>query len=93
MYVLDIRLADAVASLVVGVVRLSTLSILDFNSSTVFVTDVTISIGAPFFPIKNNDGNGTNLSANKMKTENLKTFLMEWRLARKQQKFLETLHI
>lgn len=62
---LAIRFAEAVAlllSLGFGLTPLSTPSILLFNSSTVFVTAVTISIGVPFFPMKNNDGNGTNLS-------------------------------
>lgn len=67
--ILAIKLADdaavAAAELIVaGFVRPSTLSILLFNSSTVFVTEVTISMGVPFFPIKNNDGNGTSLSTN-----------------------------
>lgn len=70
---LDMKLADAVAALTVaaaaGVVRPSTLSIFDFNSSTVFVTAVTISIGVPFLPMKNNDGNGTNLSAREGKNK------------------------
>lgn len=34
------------------------------KSSTVFVMPVTISMGVPFFPMKNSDGNGTNLSVN-----------------------------
>lgn len=68
--ILAIKLADDAAAaaaaelLVAGFVRPSTLSILLFNSSTVFVTEVTISMGVPFFPIKNNDGNGTSLSTN-----------------------------
>lgn len=37
--------------------------ILFASSSTVFVIEVTISIGDPFLPMKNSDGNGTNLSA------------------------------
>lgn len=59
------RLADASALLLAGFVFTpsNTPSILLLSSSTVFVTPVTISIGAPFFPMKNNDGNGTNLSA------------------------------
>lgn len=67
--ILAIKLADDAAAaaaelIVAGFVRPSTLSILLFNSSTVFVTEVTISMGVPFFPIKNNDGNGTSLSTN-----------------------------
>lgn len=67
--ILAIKLADDAAAaaaelLAAGFVRPSTLSILLFNSSTVFVTEVTISMGVPFFPIKNNDGNGTSLSTN-----------------------------
>lgn len=48
-----------------GLLPANTLSILLCNSSTVFVTAVTISMGVPFFPIKNNDGSGTSLSVKK----------------------------
>lgn len=73
-FVLAIKLADAFALAVdgagdcvvvgvgVGLAVPNTISILLLSSSIVFVTPVTISIGAPFFPIKNSDGNGTNLS-------------------------------
>lgn len=45
-----------------GLTFSKTLSIFCTNSSTVFVTPVTISSGVPLFPMKNNDGNGTSLS-------------------------------
>lgn len=69
--ILAIKLADAAAPLDgagAGLFAPNTLSILLISSSTVFVMLVTISIGAPFFPMKNNDGNGTNLSADEKQT-------------------------
>lgn len=76
--VLAIKLADAFALAVDGadvgvdvdLVAPNMVSILLLSSSTVFVTPVTTSIGVPFFPIKNSDGNGTNLSKKtKIQTE------------------------
>lgn len=102
MIVLAMKLADALApvlalafAFVAGVwlVNFKTPSILLLSSSNVFITPVTISIGAPFFPMKNNDGNGTNLSAAEKKNQNFHKLMAQrkWKIAFPPK--LETLHI
>lgn len=64
MNLLAMKSADAREPLatVVGFTFSKIPFILFSSSSTVFVIPVIISNGAPFLPMKNKEGNGTNLS-------------------------------